>query len=105
MSDLPGPVPAPTGPTEGPAAQATIVEPAPEAPSIINAPELKTAPPVAASGEVLLAVTDPWYTARFDPSIPGCPVISRTGTSVPSQFAQQAIAAGAANGVTVEQKG
>lgn len=112
-SDLPGPVPAPFGPTEGvvatpgaPAVAETVIAPPIDdsADSIVGAPELKEAPVVAASGQVVLAVTAPWYTHAFDPSIAGCPVIDERGTVVSEQFADQVIAIGAANGVTIAKR-
>lgn len=107
-SDLPGPVDLPTGPTEGAAIDAeqsaSIVQATGGAPSIVGAPELHVQAPVAASGEVILAVVAPWYIKRFDPSVEGCPIVTSDGTGVPAQFADQAISVGAANGITIVKR-
>ena len=112
-SDLPGPVDLPTGPTEGaaviapaaPEADSAILAPASESPgSVVNAPEITPPAPVAASGEVILTLDAPWFVQNFNPSVVGCPVVSRSGTPVPSQFADQVISIGAANGVTIVKR-
>lgn len=111
-SDLPGPVPAPTGPTEGaiiadvPEAPASVVvnNQPPSEPSIVGAPEVAPPPVVAGDGEVVLSVESPWYTENFNSSLAGAPVISRKGTAVPSSLADQVISIGAANGVTITKR-
>ena len=109
VSDLSGPVGAPSGPTEGvtaePAVASSIIIPGDNAPaSIVGAPELTAPAPVAAIGGVLLAVEAPWYIKNFNPSIEGCPIITSAGTSVPAQFVEQAISAGVANGVSIVKR-
>ena len=109
-SDLAGPVPVPTGPTEGAAIAEPVVPPVAVptadagAPSIVGSPSL-AAQPIAVSGtDVVLAVTAPWTVQRFDASIPGCPVIEGSGTVVAAQFADQVIYIGATNGVTIAKR-
>lgn len=80
----------PTGPTEG---ESIVLNPDPVAPA-----------PVASTGEVVLALDSPWYIKNFDPSIAGCPVITSTGTAVSATLADQAIATGASNGVTIVKR-
>lgn len=111
-SDLPGPVGAPSGPTEGAAVVNTgespgsaILAPVAEGPaSIVGAPEVAAQPVVAAQGEVILAIEAPWYIKNFDASIVGCPIVASTGTPVPAQFADQVVSTGAANGVTIVKR-
>ncbi len=104
-SDLPGPVPAPTGPTQDVPEQPAIIAAVEESPgSIVGAPEVAVAPAVANAGEVLLAVEGPWYIKFFDPSLAGCPPIASSGTPVPAEIADQAISIGAANGVSIVKR-
>ncbi len=116
-SDLPGPVEIPTGPTQGVPDQSPVILKTEEPPasviadlpdasadSIVGAPQVAVAPVVAGSGEVVLAIESPWNIDFFDPSIPGCPKIQRTGTSVPSNFADQAISTGALAGVQIVKR-
>lgn len=88
------------GPGEG---EAIVVAPQnTEEATIIQAPDEVPAE-LAAEGEVVLAVEDPRID-NFNPSIEGCPTISKTGTAVPSEFADQAISIGAANGVSIVKR-
>ncbi len=116
-SDLLGPVEVPTGPTQAVADQSAVVLHTEEPPasviadlpnaaadSIVGAPEVAAPPIVAGSGEVVLAIESPWNIDFFDPSIPGCPKIHRAGTSVPSNFADQAISTGALAGVQIVKR-
>jgi len=101
-SDLPGPVGAPSGPTEG---ESIVVTPqADAAASIVVNPDPVAPEPVASTGEVILALESPWYIKNFDPSIKGCPPITNTGTAVSASLADQAIATGASNGVTIVKR-
>lgn len=90
--------------TAGPAAgEAIVVAPQSETETtIIQQPDEAPAP-VAVQGEVVLAV-DELRIDNFDPSIEGCPAISKTGTAVPSEFADRAISIGAANGVSIVKR-
>lgn len=112
-SDLPGPVAEPTGPVAGAVIEPPIdnapasgvdTSPPASADSLVGAPEIHSPAPVAASGEVILSVQDPWYIQNFDPSLAGCPSIARTGTSVSSALADQVISIGATNGVTITKR-
>ncbi len=112
-SDLPGPVPEPTGPTEGSALVADVPESPgsvvvndqpPSVASIVGAPEVAPPPVVAGDGEVVLVVSAPWYTENFNSSVVGAPVVTRGGTPVPASLADQVISIGAANGVTITKR-
>lgn len=109
-SDLPGPVPIPTGPTEGSVLAESVIPgvltPTADegASSLVGAPTLAAQPVVVSGTDVVLAVTAPWTIKRFDPSIPGCPVVEAAGTAVSAQFADQVISIGAANGVTIAKR-
>ena len=103
-SDLAEPVGEPTGPTEG-LGIAGVVAPLNEnADSIVGVPELYVAPPVAESGSVILAVESPWSCDVFNPSLDGCPPITRRGVGVSSSLADQAITIGVANGITIVKR-
>lgn len=89
-----------TVPDEGPVIAAPQGN---EGVTIINIPEPHTPAPVAADGEVILAVEQAW-PVNFDPSIEGCPVITPAGVSVPNEVADQAISIGADHGVTIVKR-
>ena len=106
-SDLPGPVDFPTGPTlEVPTSDegAHVVSPGISADSLVGLPTLSEPPVVPTTGEAVLSIEAPWNVDVFDASIPGCPRVLRNGSLVPSQFVDQVISIGAANGVTIVKR-
>ncbi len=109
-SDLPGPVAEPGVDEAATVLQvpdepgSALLTPEPSATSLVNAPEVAPPAPVAADGEVVLAVQDPWYVQNFASGVSGAPVVTRRGTPVPEALSGQVVSVGAASGVTIVKR-
>lgn len=70
----------------------------------VATPAAPVSKPDAAGGDVVVAISSPFYLTAFDPSLEGCPVVTQHGVSVPGALVDQAIAKASELGIELVRR-